>query len=124
MKFRSQASSVLVICLAVWGFVACSDDTKPPPPRDMVQQLLQQEAEGLKAEGEDVDPSLGMTITWEIQSVEVRELPEDEARPWEGIIRFQISSHQKDYNGKTDTETFDKEFHYVWDNNTDRWIIN
>ncbi len=124
MRFQSQASSVFVICLAVWGFVACSQKTKAPPPRDVVRQLLQQEAEDLKAEGEDVDPALETKITWGVQSVEVRERPEDENQPWEGTIRFQISSQQKDYDGKTETQTFDKEFDYVWDSRTERWIMN
>ncbi len=78
----------------------------------------------MKSEGEAVDPSLEVKITWEIQSVETRERTGDEAEPWEGTIRFLISSEQKDYDGKIDSQTFDKEFDYVWDARTERWIMN
>jgi hypothetical protein len=112
-----------VIGVTVLGFAACSEKPKEPPTKAAVHQLLQQEAESLKSEGEAVDPSLEVKITWEIQSVETREMAGDEARPWEGTIRFLISSEQEDYDGKTDTQTFEKEFDYDWDLRLERWLM-
>ena len=123
MRFRTGTSRALVIGITVLGFAACSEKPKEPPPKETVQQLLQQEAESLKSEGEAVDPSLEVRITWEIQSVEIREKTGDEARPWEGTIRFLISSEQKDYDGKMDTQTFEKEFDYDWDSRLERWLM-
>jgi hypothetical protein len=115
---------VPVIVLAVYALSACSGGGKDAPPREELETLLKQEAEIMKQEGEQVDPSLGVTITWEIQSVEVRERPEDDMYPWAGTIRYVIRSEAKEYDGSTETEQFDRAFDYVWDLATDRWIVN
>jgi hypothetical protein len=124
MDIYRKPLSVLVIILAVHALGACSGKGKDAPPREEIEALLKQEAESMKQEGEQVDPSLGVKITWEIQSIEVREQPENELYPWVGTIRYVIKSEAKEYDGSTETEQFDKAFDYVWDLATDRWIVN
>jgi hypothetical protein len=124
MDIYRKALSVLVIVFAVHALSACSGEGKDAPLREEIEALLKQEAESMKQEGEQVDPSLGVKITWEIESVEVREQPENELYPWAGTIRYMIKSEAKEYDGSTETEQFDKAFDYVWDLATDRWIVN
>jgi hypothetical protein len=126
MRFQSKTPIVLLVVISVAAFAlsSCSSDTKEPPPREVVQQLLQQEAESLKEEGEQVDPSLEVNITWEIQSIDVREQSGDDGQSWAGTIRFLITSEQREYNGKTESQKFEKEFHYVWDVAAERWIMS
>lgn len=124
MRSQSKTLGVLVLWLAAIGGSACSRAGKEAPPREVVEKLLRQEAESLKKEGEeDVDPSLGVTIAWQIDSIEVRERPDDEAQPWEGTVRFTITSKQKEYDGSIDTQTFEKALEYVWDAGTEKWIM-
>ena len=111
------------MCFLAWGAGACSRKEKPPPTREAVQPLLQNEAESLKREGENVNPSLGVKVTWEIRSVEVREQPGNTAQPFAGTIRFLITSVQREYDGSLATDTFEKQFDYVWDMATERWIM-
>ena len=124
MEFYSKALYVLTVGLTVCVLGSCSGKGKSAPPREEVEPLLQQEAKSMKQEGEQVDPSLGVKITWEIQSVEVREQLEDESYPWAGTIRYLIQSEASEYDGSTETEQFEKTFDYVWDMATERWIVN
>jgi hypothetical protein len=124
MYICRKALFVLVVVLAVHALSACSGLGKDAPPREEVQALLEEEAKSMKQEGEQVDPSLGVKITWEIQSIEVREQPEDDLYPWAGTIRYVIKSEAKEYDGSTETEQFEKAFEYVWDTATERWIVN
>jgi len=89
-----------------------------------VLDLLQREADSLKSEGEDIDPSLGVKITWKIESVELREQPGNDAEPWAGTITFEITSLTPEYDGSTETQVFTKEFDYVFDLGTERWLMN
>jgi len=88
-----------------------------------VTALLRQEAESLKSDGEDVDPTLGVKIIWEIEGVDIREQPGDEVEPWAGTIRFAITSLTPEYDGTTTKETFNKEFDYVFDLVAKRWLM-
>jgi hypothetical protein len=124
MKSLTKALCVLVVCFGVGTLSACSGVLSSAPSREEVEPLLRQEAESLKKEGEQVDPSLGVKITFEIRAVEVREQPEDEAYPWAGTIRYIIKSEAKEYDGSTETDQFEREFEYVWDMATERWIVN
>ena len=124
MKSLTKALCVLVVCFSVGILSACSGVLSSAPSREEVEPLLRQEAESLKKEGEQVDPSLGVKITWEIRAVEVREQPEDEAYPWAGTIRYNIKSEATEYDGSTETDQFEREFEYVWDMATERWIVN
>ena len=102
---------------------SCSDGKKDPPPREQVEPLLQQEADTMKREGEsDVNPSLGVTVTWTVQSVDIREQPENEAEPWAGTIRFVIESKTPELDG-TLTERFERSYDYVWELERERWAM-
>ncbi|MFQ5790315.1 MAG: hypothetical protein ACE5JI_07520 [Acidobacteriota bacterium] len=103
--------------------VSCSEPVKQPPPRETVLKLLQEEAQSLKREGEDISPSLGVTVNWEIEAVEVHGQPESEAEPWTGVIRFHIESRMPEPDGTVAVEEFDKNFEYGWDMSTDRWLL-
>lgn len=77
----------------------------------------------MKSEGEsDLNPSLGVTVTWTIQSVDVREQAGNEAEPWAGTIRFMIESKTPELDG-TATERFERTYDYVWDLETERWAM-
>jgi aminoglycoside N3'-acetyltransferase len=123
MVFHKKTQVVMVLALVLCTAFACGRSAKEPPARDVVEGLLQQEANVLKQEGEQVDPSLGVKITWDIQSVEVREQPSEESPTWTGTIRFLIKSEQPEYDGSKATQTFEKVFDYVWDVEGERWII-
>ena len=92
------------------------------PDKGAVTQLLQQEAQSLKTNGEKLDPSLGVKATWTIVSVDVREQPNDPDRPWAGTIRFKIESRMKDVDGSDQTQQFEKKFEYVYTNTLKQWI--
>lgn len=114
---------VMAVSCALALMVACSGAEKDPPPRDHVAPLLQQEAETMKREGEsDVNPSLGVTVSWTIQSVDIREQPGNEAEPWAGTIRFLIESKTPELDG-TATERFERSYDYVWELENERWAM-
>lgn len=124
MVFQKNWQISLIAGLVLFVSAACGQKAKEPPPREEVETLLRQEADVLKDEGEqEVDPSLGVEITWDIQSVEVREQPGEETPTWMGTIRFLIKSEQQEYDGSKATQTFDKEFDYIWDLEGERWIM-
>lgn len=124
MVFQKNWQVSLIVGLVLLTSAACGQKAKEPPPREEVERLLRQEADVLKDEGEqDVDPSLGVEITWDIQSVEVREQPGAESPTWLGTIRFLIKSEQQEYDGSKATQTFNKEFDYIWDLEGELWII-
>jgi len=109
--------------IAVILVAAAACKTAPSgPSKEAVTQLLQQEAQSLKAGGEKLDPSLGVKATWNIVSVEVREQPNDADRPWAGTIKFKIESRSKDVDGSDQTQTFEKKFEYVYTNTTKQWM--
>ena len=122
---RSQAAfpTLCSIALATVFAASCSNGAKDPPPREHVEPLLQQEADTMKREGEsDVNPSLGVTVTWTVQSVDVREQPGNEAEPWAGTIRFVIESKTPELDG-TATERFERSYDYVWELEGERWAM-
>ena len=123
MVFQKNTQVSLFVGLILFASASCGQKAKEPPPRQDVEMLLRQEADVLKHEGEQVDPSLGVEITWDIQSVEVREQSSEESSTWVGTIRFLIKSEHSEYDGSKATQTFDKEFDYVWDLEGERWII-
>ena len=115
-----------MVCMAalVWtASVGCSRIIDRPPPKEEVQRLLEEEAQVIKRDGErDVDPSLGVKLTWEVEDIEVREQAGNRDYPWAGTIRFEITSLMRELD-KPSTETFTKEFDYVWDKAADRWVV-
>lgn len=110
----------MVVVLA--ALAGCSEAKKAPPPQADVEALLKQRAETEKREAEaDVNPALGVTITWTIQSVEVRPQPGNDANPYAGTIRFLIESQTPELDGVA-TERFDRSYDYIWDAATSAWI--
>jgi hypothetical protein len=112
----------LLTLLAGSLLVSCSDAKKAAPPQAEVEALLKQRAETEKREAEaDVNPNLGVKVTWTIQSVEVRPQPANEAEPYLGTIKFVIESETPELDGVA-TERLERSYEYVWDPATGAWI--
>jgi hypothetical protein len=110
------------IWLAAFLFASCSDAKKAPPPQPEVEALLKQRAETEKREAEaDVNPNLGVTVTWTIQSVEVRAQPGNDAEPYVGTIKFLIESQTPELDGVA-TEQLERSYDYAWDPATGAWL--
>ena len=91
--------------------------------REELLSQLKQEAQGLKRDGEKVNPALGVASTWNIESVDVREQPGNDSQPWAGTIRFRIESRMKEVDGSLVGQQFEKRFDYVYSSVLNRWII-
>ena len=112
----------LMTVLAASLLASCSEAKKAPPPQAEVEALLKQRAETEKREAEaDVNPNLGVKVTWTIQSVEVRPQPANEAEPYLGTIKFVIESETPELDGVA-TERLERSYEYVWDPATGAWI--
>jgi hypothetical protein len=114
----------LVWLVALLGsFVAsCSVVKKSPPPQAEVEALLTQIGQTEKQTAEaDVNPKLGVTVTWTVQSVEVRPQVQNEAQPYAGTIHFVVESKTPELDGVA-TERFERSYEYVWDLDTAKWI--
>ena len=106
---------------AVASLVACGSVVDPGPARETVLPLLQQEALLLKRDGENISPKLEVEMTWQINSVQVREQANDETNPWAGSIDITIISRIKELDGYI-TERTDKTFHYMWNDDIEKWL--
>ena len=110
--------------LALTGslLVSCSEAKKAPPPQADVEALLKQRAETEKREAEaDVNPNLGVKVTWTIQSVEVRPQTANEAEPYLGTVKFVIESETPELDGVA-TERLERSYEYAWDSATGAWM--
>jgi hypothetical protein len=112
-----------VVLGAAVMIAACSLGRPEGSKREAVLALLQQEAKGLKQEGEKVNPALGVKSIWNVEAVEVHEQPGNESQPWTGSIRFRIESKMKEVDGSLLTQQFEKRFDYVYSTVMNRWII-
>jgi hypothetical protein len=112
-----------VVLGAAVMIAACSLGKPEGSKREAVLALLQQEAQGLKQDGEKVNPALGVKATWNVEAVEVKEQPGNESQPWTGTIRFRIESKMKEVDGSPLTQQFEKRFDYVYSTVMNRWII-
>jgi len=101
----------------------CSLGKPEGSQKEAVLALLQQQAQGLKQDGEKVNPALGVKAIWNIESVEVKEQPGNESEPWTGTIRFRIESKMKEVDGSLLTQQFEKRFDYVYSPVIKGWII-
>lgn len=111
-------------CLSLLIFAACGSDEKKPPPREQVEMLLQQEAEAMKREAEaEVNPALGVTVTWTVVSVEVRPQAENESEPWAGTVQFLVQSEVPELDG-TVTERFDRSYEYGFSLESETWVMH
>ncbi len=93
------------------------------PSREELTSLLRQEAQALKATGEKLDPVLRVKATWTVTELTVSPQPNDQDRPWAGLIRFHIRAETKDTGGATQVDEFDKRFDYLWSASLRRWLI-
>ena len=101
--------------------VACGEEEPKPPPQSEVEASLRQEAEAMKREGEqDVNPALGIQVTWTVLSVEVRPQPANAAEPYAGTLRFRIKSEMTELD-KPAVEEFERSYDYAWDMQTKTW---
>jgi hypothetical protein len=118
--------SFWALCAALVSVVvvaSCGAGKKDAPSREQVALLLQREAEAMKLEGEsDVNPSLGVSVSWTVQAVDLREQPGNEAEPWAATIGFVIESKTPELDGTT-TERFERSYDYVWESESERWAM-
>jgi hypothetical protein len=118
-----RTAGIVVLAAALPGLGACGRIGSKAPGRDVVTPLLQKEANDLKANGEKLDPVLGVKATWTIKAVEVTERPNDRDRPWAGTIRFRIRSETRDMDRGPVIDEFDKQFDYVYSTALEKWIF-
>jgi hypothetical protein len=101
---------------------ACGDKKPEGPSREVLEAQLRQEAEALKKGGEDIPPSFGVKATWTIESVEIREQPDNPEVPWTGSIHFQIRSVTRQPDGKHDVDESERTFEYVYNTTLNQWL--
>lgn len=101
----------------------CSRKGPQGPTREELTSLLQQEAQSLKATGEKLDPVLRVKATWTVTELTVSPQPNDQDRPWAGLIRFHIRAETKDVGGTAQVDELDKRFDYLWSASLHRWLI-
>jgi hypothetical protein len=114
--------SLLCIPLMALAFGGCKTRLLGPS-KEALQALLQQEAQSLKTDGEKINPELGVKSVWNIESVEVREQPDNADQPWVGTIKFKIESKIREVDGSEVSQQFEKRFEYVYSDTLKRWII-
>jgi len=120
---RHATAVIAAIAAALVGLSACGGIGSKGPGREVVTPLLQKEADDLKANGEKLDPVLGVKATWTIKSIDVTERPNDRDRPWAGTIWFRIRSETKDIGRGPITDEFEKHFDYVYSTALEKWIF-
>jgi hypothetical protein len=113
---------VATVLVAFGPLLACSSKSSGPK-KETILPLLQKEADSLKADGEKVDPVLGVESTWTIEGLDVREQPGNETNPWAGTVRFKILTRTKDFDGSMTTDESKKRFEYVWSNVLGKWVF-
>jgi predicted small lipoprotein YifL len=116
-------AGIVTLAAALLGLAACGPRGPKAPGREVVTPLLQKEASDLKANGEKLDPVLGVKATWTIAGIDVAERPKDPDRPWAGTIRFRIRSETKDMDGAVVVDEFDRQFDYVYSAALGKWIF-
>jgi hypothetical protein len=121
MRTSSQVGA-LVFLLAFSG-AGCGPRGPKGPTREAVTASLRAEAESLKRDGENLDPVLRVTATWNVVGLDVSERPDDTDHPWAGTIRFKIVSETKDTDGRVQKDELDKRFDYLYATSVNRWIF-
>jgi predicted small lipoprotein YifL len=120
---RGATTGIVILAAALAGLAACGPRGPKAPGREVVTPLLQKEASDLKANGEKLDPVLGVKATWTIAGIDVTEKPNDPDRPWAGTIRFRIRSETKDTDGAVVVDEFDRRFDYAYSPALGKWIF-
>jgi hypothetical protein len=121
---RTSRGHLALAVVATHLAPACRKPAPELPSREAVTAELRLEAEGLKRDGEKMDPSLGVKATWNIVSVEVTERPGDADRPWAGSILFKIHSETKDMDRPPIVYEFERRFDYLYVASVKRWIFD
>jgi hypothetical protein len=119
----ARLPKLAALALSLLAAVGCGSGGPKAPDRDTVLGLLRQEAMSMKRDGEKVDPSLGVTATWNIESVDVTERPGDTDKPWAGTVKFRIEARTRDA-GESHTDRIDKTFSYVFDAASGKWGVS
>ena len=101
---------------------ACSGGVPKGSDREAAVAALQKEAEGLKRDGEKMNPSLGVKATWTITAVDVQDQPQTPAKPLAGTIKFRINSAMRDSTGPTE-HNFERSFKYEYDAGMKMWLL-
>lgn len=122
-RSRQATGVALVVALLALGHSACKPKPPAGPTREQLTSLLQQEAQALKAMGEQLDPVLRVKASWTVAELSVRERPGDADRPFSGLIRFHIRAETKDADGSVQVDEMDKRFEYLWSSALQRWLI-
>ncbi len=103
--------------------VACSGGGAPSKSeRESATAALQKEAEGLKRDGEKMDPVLGVKAVWTITAVDVQEQPGNATQPLVGTIKFRINSQMRESTGVVENN-FERNFKYVYDAGLKVWLL-
>ncbi len=122
MTRQRMAGVVALAALFLVGLAACGRLVSRGPSREAVTPLLQKEANDLKANGEKLDPILGVKATWTIKGIDITERS-DRDHPWAGTIRFRIRSETRDMDRGPQIDEFDKQFDYVYSTALEKWIF-
>jgi hypothetical protein len=101
---------------------ACSGGVPKGSDREAAVAALQKEAEGLKRDGEKMNPALGVKATWNIVGVDVQDQPSNPAKPLLGTIKFRINSQMRDPTGPTE-HNFERSFKYEYDAGMKVWLL-
>jgi len=100
-------------------FMAACHKPEPKLTRDDVSAGLQQEAQKMKADGENM-PAVGVKAIWNIVGVDIREQPDNPGHPFTGTVRFKIESSARALEGSA-PQSFEKKFEYEYDAASKRW---
>jgi len=123
MRGVTRPSAALHLALAAALAVAACSSKTSGLTREKLLPLLQKEADSLKADGEKVDPGLGVQSTWTVEGIDLKEQPGNESTPWVGVIRFKIVSRTKDFDGSTLNDESKKQFEYQWNTTLEKWVF-
>jgi hypothetical protein len=117
MPLRNPLFVAMLVAVAL---AACTSQAERAT-REAVLPLLEKEAAAMKADGERMDPGLGVKSTWSVESVEVSEQAGNAAQPWRGTIRFKIQTRMRDADGTETNDRLDKRFDYAYDQASGQW---
>ena len=114
--------SLCVLALGLASITACSK--KPSgPTREEVLPALQQEAQSLKTDGEKMDPKLQVTNIWTIAGVDVQEQAGNKSEPFRGVIKFDVETRTKEWDGTVLSDKKQKSFNYAYQAAVKQWVM-
>ena len=117
-----HGAGALILAAALATSTGCGSRGPQAPSSEEAMRLLQQEADTLKRNGENLDPVLRVKATWEIAGIDLTKRPDDPDQPFAGTIRFKIKSEMRDEQG-IKMDQFDRRFDYLYNAVLKRWIF-